>query len=124
MRRPTMTRNAARSIGWGILGTAKIATKVGRAIDRARGARLVAVASRDLDRARAWAAQHRAESAGIGASSGEQARDLPPIRAVGSYEALLDDAEIDALYIPLPPSMHCEWTVRAARRGKHVLCEK
>ena len=95
-----------RQIRWGVLSTARIATKVCQAMHDAHGAEPVAVASRDLDRARRWAAEH-----GVG-------------RALGSYEELLADPEVDAVYIGLPPSMHAEWTIRAARAGKHVLCEK
>ena len=91
---------------WGILGTAGIAAKVARAIDLAANAELIAIASRDQERAAAWAAE----------------RDLE--RSYGSYDALLDDPEIDAVYIPLPPSMHREWTIKAAEKSKHVLCEK
>lgn len=93
-------------IRWGILGTARIAAKIARAIHAAEGAELVAVASRALKRAQQWGAEHGA------------------YLAYGSYEALLDDAEIDAVYVPLPPSLHAEWTIRAAERRKHVLCEK
>ena len=93
-------------VSWGILGTAGIADKVGRAISTARGARLAAMASRDRGKAEAWAAD----------------RGVPT--AFGSYEALLEEASIDAVYIPLPPSLHMEWTVKAAEKGKHVLCEK
>ena len=93
-------------IRWGILGAADIATKVNRAIMRAEGAETVAIASRSAERARVWAEKH----------------SVP--RSFGSYQALLDDPEIDAVYIPLPPSMHAEWTIRAAEHGKHVLCEK
>ena len=95
-----------RQIRWGILSTARIATKVCRAMHGAEGAEVSAVASRDAERARQWAAEH-----GIG-------------RSYGSYEWLLEDPEIDAVYIALPPSMHAEWTIRAAEAGKHVLCEK
>jgi len=106
----TMTADA-RTLRWGILSTAKIATKVSHAIRRAANSELIAIASRDLDRAVAWAKQHGSPS-------------QRPIEAHGSYESLLDDPSIDAVYIPLPPSMHFEWTIRAAERGKHVLCEK
>lgn len=95
-----------RVVRWGILSTARIATKVSRAIKMAAGVELVAVASRTCDRAEAWAKEHQ----------------VP--RAYGSYDALLDDPEVEAIYIPLPPSMHAQWTIRAAERGKHVLCEK
>ena len=93
-------------VSWGILGTAGIADNVGRAISTARGARLAAIASRSRGKAEAWAAD----------------RGVPA--ALGSYEALLEEDSIDAVYIPLPPSLHKEWTVKAAIKGKHVLCEK
>lgn len=95
-----------QSTRWGILGTAQIAGKIATAISLAEGAELTAIASRSQARARDWAASH----------------EVP--RAYGSYMELLDDAEIDAVYIPLPPSMHAEWTIKAAERGKHILCEK
>lgn len=69
-------------------------------------AEVVAVAARDVRRAEEFAALH-----GVG-------------RAYGTYEALLDDPEIDALYVALPNSLHAEWTLRAFAKGKHVLCEK
>jgi predicted dehydrogenase len=69
-------------------------------------AAVVAVAARDPQRARAFAAKH-----GIG-------------RVHPTYDALLADADIDAIYNPLPNSLHCEWTIRALEAGKHVLCEK
>jgi D-xylose 1-dehydrogenase (NADP+, D-xylono-1,5-lactone-forming) len=93
-------------IRWGVLGVANIAKRaVIPAIQRSRNGRLVAIASRTRSRAE------------------EAARDLE-IRGHGSYEALLDDPEIQAVYIPLPNSLHREWTVRCAEAGKHVLCEK
>ena len=101
-----MTSPTDRQIRWGILGTARIATKVCRAMHRAEGARVVAVASRAAARAAAWAEEHGVE------------------RSHGSYEELLRDDRIDAVYIPLPPSLHAEWTLAAAEAGKHVLCEK
>ncbi len=95
-----------RQVRWGVLSTARIAAKVCRAMHRAAGAEVVAVASRDVARARRWADEH-----GVG-------------RSYGSYGQLLDDGELDAIYIALPPAMHAEWTIRAAEAGKHVLCEK
>ncbi|MDA0831781.1 MAG: Gfo/Idh/MocA family oxidoreductase [Planctomycetota bacterium] len=96
----------SRPLRWGIIGTARIATKVAEAIHGATGAELVAVASRDKLRAAEWATAHRV-----------------PV-SYGHYDELLNDPDIDAVYIPLPPSMHCEWTIRAAEKKKHVLCEK
>ena len=93
-------------IKWGVLSTAGIATKVSRAIDLAANAELLAVASRSAERAESWATEHGAD------------------RAYGSYEALLADPDIDAVYIPLPPTMHNEWAIKAAKAGKHVLSEK
>ena len=92
---------------WGILSTAHIAlTKVIPGIQKADRCQVVAIASRDLDQARRAAAQ------------------LGIPTAHGSYEALLADPEIDAVYIPLPNHLHAQWTIAAARVGKHVLCEK
>ncbi|MGH2488217.1 MAG: Gfo/Idh/MocA family protein [Candidatus Limnocylindria bacterium] len=91
----------------GILSTAKIArTKVVPAMQRARRCEVVAIASRDAGRVR------------------EAAAELGIPRAHGSYDALLADSEVDAVYIPLPNHLHAEWTIAAARAGKHVLCEK
>jgi xylose dehydrogenase (NAD/NADP) len=93
-------------VKWGILSTARIG---GRLMEGARAtdsADVVAVASRDGARAQAFADAH----------------GIP--RVHGSYEALLADPEVEAVYIPLPNSMHVEWTMHALRAGKHVLCEK
>ena len=92
---------------WGVLGAANIALTTGvPAIQRSRHGRVVAIASRDLAKARA-----AADAAGVA-------------RAHGSYEALLDDPDVDAIYVPLPNHLHVPWSVRAAEAGKHVLCEK
>ena len=93
-------------VQWGLLSTANINAAVLGGIAQVDGARAAAVASRDAERARAYAAEHGIE------------------RAHGSYEALLADPEVDAVYISLPNSMHHEWTMRALDAGKHVLCEK
>ena len=94
-------------VKWGVLSTANIGRwAVNPAIQSSANGELVAVASRDDDRARAFAKE----------------QGIP--RHHGSYEALLDDPDVDALYIPVPNSIHREWTIRAARAGKHVLCEK
>ena len=94
-------------VRWGVLSTANIGRwAVNPAIHASRNGVLRAVASRDAETARAFA----------------EAGRIPT--AYGSYEALLDDPDIDAVYVPLPNSLHREWTVRAAEAGKHVLCEK
>ena len=94
-------------VRWGIVSTAKIGlTKVIPAIQKSPTSRVMAIASRD---------QGRAE---------EAARRLGIPRAHGSYEALLADPEVEAVYIPLPNHLHVEMTLAAARAGKHVLCEK
>lgn len=91
---------------WGILGVAKINERLIPAFHQSTTAELIGIASRSEERAR-----HAAE-----------ASNIP--KAYGSYEALLDDPDIDAIYNPLPNTLHDEWTRRAADRGKHVLCEK
>jgi predicted dehydrogenase len=96
-----------KKLRWGILSTANIATeKVIPGIQKAARCEVVAVGSRDVDRAR------------------RAADRLAIPRVHGSYEALLADPEVDAVYIPLPNHLHAEWTIAAARAGKHVLCEK
>jgi predicted dehydrogenase len=98
---------------WGILGTANIARKNWRAMRFAPGATLNAVASRDLEKARRFIAE--CQSAIPFA--------LPP-SPCGSYQELLDRADIDAVYIPLPTVARKEWVLRAAQAGKHILSEK
>lgn len=93
-------------IRFGILGTAKIARTVAPMIAAASDAQLVAIASRSREKARAFAMEF----------------SIP--HAFASYEELLASDQIDAVYVPLPPSMHCEWVVRLAAAGKHILCEK
>ena len=90
---------------WGILGVARINRVQLVPLNTGRH-RLVAIASRTTARAEAYAAEH----------------GIP--RAYGSYDALLADPEIDAVYVPVPNSLHAELTIRAAAAGKHVLCEK
>lgn len=93
-------------VRWGILSAAKIAREwVCPAIHKSRRGVVAAVASRDRDRAQALA-------------------DIYGARAIGGYEDLLDDPEIDAIYIPLPNGAHVEWTRKCLEAGKHVLCEK
>ena len=94
------------SVRWGIVGTAKIARSLFLPSVREAGGDPAAVAGRDRGRAEQWAADN-----GIG-------------RAVVGYQNLIDDPGVDALYIPLPNALHGEWTIRALRAGKPVLCEK
>ena len=93
-------------IAWGIVSTARIGARLVHAAAQTDAAEVVAVGSRSAEAARAFADAH-----GIA-------------RAHGSYEALLADPGVDAVYVPLPNSMHVEWTMRALEAGKHVLCEK
>ncbi len=96
-----------KPIRWGVLGCASIARRmVIPAILEAQDAELVAIASRSLDRAQTMAGQFGAPA------------------AYGSYEELLADPHVQAVYIPLPNNLHQPWSIAALRAGKHVLCEK
>lgn len=96
-----------KKLRWGVLGVARIATeKVIPAMQQGKLTEIAAIASRDGGRARG------------------AARELGIPKAYGSYEELLRDPEIDAIYNPLPNHMHVSWSIRAAEAGKHVLCEK
>jgi len=94
------------NLGWGILGPGRIAPRLVRAVAACARGEMVAVASRDIDRAAAFASR-----SGVA-------------QAFGSYEALLAAPEVDVVYVALPNHLHAEWTVRALEAGKHVLCEK
>ena len=102
-----MTNIPQKKIRWGVLSTAAIGVrKVIPGMQRGQFSTVDAIASRDLPKA-----QKAAASCGIA-------------RAYGSYEELLEDPEIDAIYNPLPNQLHVPWTIKAAEAGKHVLCEK
>jgi predicted dehydrogenase len=97
----------AETIRWGVLSTAAIGTKkVIPGLQRSRRGTVTAIASRDGGRAR------------------QAAAELGIARSYGSYEDLLADPDIDAVYNPLPNNMHVDWTLKAVEAGKHVLCEK
>ncbi|HZY60531.1 MAG TPA: Gfo/Idh/MocA family oxidoreductase [Candidatus Binataceae bacterium] len=92
---------------WGVLGAARIAVnRVIPAMKQGEWSEVTGIASRDLRRAR------------------QTARDLGIPKAYGSYEEMLADTEIEAVYNPLPNHLHVPWSIRAAEAGKHVLCEK
>jgi predicted dehydrogenase len=96
-----------KKVRWGILSTAKIGReKVIPAIQRGAFCEVVAIASRNKDAARV------------------EANRLNISKAYGSYEELLSDKEVDAVYIPLPNHLHVEWAIKSLEAGKHVLCEK
>lgn len=98
-------RSTGGPLRWGLMASGGIARKF--AVDaRAHGIEVAAVASRDPARAADFAARH----------------GIP--RSHGSYDALLADPDVDAIYIAIPSNMHAEWSIRAARAGKHILCEK
>lgn len=92
------------SLRWGVFGAARIAQTLVPAIEQA-GGRVVAIASRDAQRGREFASRYG-------------------IERVVSYQELLDDPEVDAVYNPLPNDLHLPWSQAALRAGKHVLCEK
>ena len=96
-----------KQVRWGILSTARIAAeRLIPAFHESEIAELVAVASRDYERGRQFASKHSIA------------------QAYGSYDELLADSSIDAVYIPLPNHLHREWAIRAMEAGKHILCEK
>jgi len=95
-----------RPVRIGVLGAARIARLFVDAVRPSRKIAVTAVASRDVERATAFA------------------RDTGVAIVHSTYEALLADPGIDAVYVPLPNSLHAEWSIRAANAGKHVLCEK
>ncbi len=94
---------AGSDVRWGLMATGQIAALMA---ESARPGRFVAVASRSAERASAFAEKHGIE------------------RSHGDYQALLDDPDVDAVYIALPVAQHSEWTVNTLQAGKHVLCEK
>src|ERR1035437_829202 len=96
-----------KKIRWGVLSTARIGReKVIPALQKSLYGQVDAICSRDLEQAKKTAALLNIQ------------------KAYGSYEALLADKDIDAVYIPLPNHLHVEWTIKAMEAGKHVLCEK
>src|ERR1700676_5091811 len=96
-----------KKVAWGVLGVANIAVKkVLPAMQRGEWCEIAAIASRDLQKAE------------------RAAKELGISKAYGSYEELLADPEIEAVYNPLPNHLHVPWSIKAAEAGKHVLCEK
>jgi predicted dehydrogenase len=102
-----MDDSVNKKLRWGVLGVARIATKkVIPAMQKGRWTTVDGLASREESKAHAAAAE------------------LGIPKAYGSYDALVADPDIDAVYIPLPNHLHVDWAIRAAEAGKHVLCEK
>jgi predicted dehydrogenase len=95
-----------KQLRWGILGTGAIAKTFAQALKESRTGKLVAVASRAQNSADAFA------------------QTFGPLRAHGTYDELLQDPSVEAVYISTPHPFHAEWCIRAARAGKHILCEK
>ena len=95
-----------KKLNWGILGAAKIARSIALALQKSKYAQPHAISSRALPKAEAFA------------------REYGFANSYGSYSALLEDPDVDVVYIPLPNHLHCPWTIRALQAGKHVLCEK
>ena len=99
-----------KAIRFGIMGCAKAARKVSRAITMSPNSTLYAIASRSLEKAQQFATEN--------GYSDQQ------VVIYGSYSELLDDPLVDAVYMPLPTSLHLEWAVLAAQKKKHLLLEK
>ncbi len=98
---------ASKELRWGIMGCARISRRgLIPGIQGSKSGELYALASRDIDQARAWAVEF----------------GIPRIHQ--GYQALLDDPDVDAVYIPLPNELHKPWVFAAADAGKHILCEK
>lgn len=93
------------TLRWGIMGTGNIARQFAAGLGAARRGTIQSIGSRSADSARSFAAKF-------------------PGEAHGSYDALLADRNVDAIYLSLPNSMHHEWTIKSLKAGKHVLCEK
>ena len=98
--------NTLSSLNWGILSTARINRALIKPLRASKRNKLIAVASRDDDRAKSYARKW----------------DIP--KAYGSYESLLSDPDVDVIHNSLPNSLHAFWTIKAAQAGKHILCEK
>lgn len=95
-----------KKLRWGILSTGNIARRLAKALQTSTTGELVAVASREVSKAEAFV------------------KDFAGAKAYGSYDELLADANVDAVYIATPHPSHAHWAIRAARAGKHILCEK
>ncbi len=95
-----------KPLRWGILGTGAIARRYAKAVRGSRSGVLSAVGSRDLATAEAFAAE------------------FGPVNAYGDYASVVNDPDVDAVYIARPHPMHADWSIRAARVGCHILCEK
>lgn len=102
----TAANTGGEAVRWGVLSTARISELVLRGVEGSAAVDVVAVASRSSGTAAAFASEHRIS------------------RAHGSYQELLADEEVEAVYVPLPNGLHVEWTIAALEAGKHVLCEK
>eukprot|EP00118_Oscarella_pearsei_P010730 m.67635 g.67635 ORF g.67635 m.67635 type:complete len:350 (+) comp35458_c0_seq3:59-1108(+) len=98
------------SCKWGIVSTARVAKKVVRALQASKTGVILAVASRSLDKAREFVI--------------ERGLSLEEVRIYGSYNELLEDPDVNAVYIPLPTGVRDEWAIKAAKKKKHILSEK
>lgn len=97
---------SSKQVSFGILSTANIGSKTVKAIHEAKLGKVICVASREMEKAKEFAQEH----------------DIP--NYYDSYEQVLDDDQVDAVYIPLPSTMKREWAIKAAEKRKHVLVEK
>eukprot|EP00253_Pinus_taeda_P003288 PITA_03288 len=100
---------AVGRVRFGVLACADIVRKVGRAIGMAKGSTIHALGSRSLEKAQAFAAHNNFPTR---------------TKLYGSYQEVIDDADVDVVYIPLPTTLHLEWVIKAAQNKKHVLLEK